>query len=240
KQLTKPDGSQYGFGAGLSNQEGYYNFIYQNGGKVITDDLKSGYDDPKTIEALDYYFSFVKEKISPAITVDKERAEAFQNGQVAMSVFGSWNLSGFTANDYIRENADVAVLPKGPDGTRATIFNGLGHAIAATTKHPDAAWKWVEYLSSKEAQEMQATLGVAISAYKGAADTWVDSNKNFAIKNYVDMVDYAQIRPYSQTTIKWEDKAYELLKPAYLGEKATEEAAKETADMMNAELATEK
>ncbi len=94
-----------------------------------------------------------------------------------MSVFGSWNLSGFTANDYIRENADVAVLPKGPDGTRATIFNGLGHAIAATTKHPDAAWKWVEYLSSKEAQEMQATLGVAISAYKGAADTWVDSNK---------------------------------------------------------------
>ncbi|WP_153057392.1 extracellular solute-binding protein, partial [Streptococcus suis] len=34
KKLTKPDGSQYGFGAGLSNQEGYYNFIYQNGGKV--------------------------------------------------------------------------------------------------------------------------------------------------------------------------------------------------------------
>ena len=128
--------------------------------------MKSGYDDPKTIEALDYYFSFVKEKLSPALTVDKERAEAFQNGQVAMSVFGSWNLSGFSANDYIRENADVAVLPKGPDGTRATIFNGLGNAIAANTKNPDAAWKWVEYLSSKEAQEMQASLGVAISAYK--------------------------------------------------------------------------
>ncbi len=25
KKLTKSDGSQYGFGAGLSNQEGYYN-----------------------------------------------------------------------------------------------------------------------------------------------------------------------------------------------------------------------
>jgi len=240
KKLTKSDGSQYGFGAGLSNQEGYYNFIYQNGGTVITDDKKSGYDDPKTIEALDYYFSFVKEKLSPALTVDKERAEAFQNGQVAMSVFGSWNLSGFSANDYIRENADVAVLPKGPDGTRATIFNGLGNAIAANTKNPDAAWKWVEYLSSKEAQEMQASLGVAISAYKGTADTWVNSNKDFAIKNYVDMLDYAQIRPYSQTTLKWEDKAYELLKPAYLGEEATKDAAQKTADMMNKELASEK
>ena len=240
KKLTKSDGSQYGFGAGLSNQEGYYNFIYQNGGTVITDDMKSGYDDPKTIEALDYYFSFVKEKLSPALTVDKERAEAFQNGQVAMSVFGSWNLSGFSANDYIRENADVAVLPKGPDGTRATIFNGLGNAIAANTKNPDAAWKWVEYLSSKEAQEMQASLGVAISANKGTADTWVNSNKDFAIKNYVDMLDYAQIRPYSQTTLKWEDKAYELLKPAYLGEEATKDAAQKTADMMNKELASEK
>lgn len=240
KKLTKSDGSQYGFGAGLSNQEGYYNFIYQNGGTVITDDMKSGYDDLKTIEALDYYFSFVKEKLSPALTVDKERAEAFQNGQVAMSVFGSWNLSGFSANDYIRENADVAVLPKGPDGTRATIFNGLGNAIAANTKNPDAAWKWVEYLSSKEAQEMQASLGVAISAYKGTADTWVNSNKDFAIKNYVDMLDYAQIRPYSQTTLKWEDKAYELLKPAYLGEEATKDAAQKTADMMNKELASEK
>ena len=240
KKLTKSDGSQYGFGAGLSNQEGYYNFIYQNGGTVITDDMKSGYDDPKTIEALDYYFSFIKEKLSPALTVDKERAEAFQNGQVAMSVFGSWNLSGFSANDYIRENADVAVLPKGPDGTRATIFNGLGNAIAANTKNPDAAWKWVEYLSSKEAQEMQASLGVAISAYKGTADTWVNSNKDFAIKNYVDMLDYAQIRPYSQTTLKWEDKAYELLKPAYLGEEATKDAAQKTADMMNKELASEK
>ncbi len=240
KKLTKSDGSQYGFGAGLSNQEGYYNFIYQNGGTVITDDMKSGYDDPKTIEALDYYFSFVKEKLSPALTVDKERAEAFQNGQVAMSVFGSWNLSGFSANDYIRENADVAVLPKGPDGTRATIFNGLGNAIAANTKNPDAAWKWVEYLSSKEAQEMQASLGVAISAYKGTADTWVNSNKDFAIKNYVDMLNYAQIRPYSQTTLKWEDKAYELLKPAYLGEEATKDAAQKTADMMNKELASEK
>ncbi len=240
KKLTKSDGSQYGFGAGLSNQEGYYNFIYQNGGTVITDDMKSGYDDPKTIEALDYYFSFVKEKLSPALTVDKERAEAFQNGQVAMSVFGSWNLSGFSANDYIRENADVAVLPKGPDGTRATIFNGLGNAIAANTKNPDAAWKWVEYLSSKEAQEMQVSLGVAISAYKGTADTWVNSNKDFAIKNYVDMLDYAQIRPYSQTTLKWEDKAYELLKPAYLGEEATKDAAQKTADMMNKELASEK
>ncbi|MCC9850777.1 extracellular solute-binding protein, partial [Streptococcus agalactiae] len=57
KKLTKPDGSQYGFLAPLHNQEGYYNFVYQNGGTIITKDKKSGYDDPKTVEALKYYLS---------------------------------------------------------------------------------------------------------------------------------------------------------------------------------------
>lgn len=240
KKLTKDDGSQYGFGAGFSNQEGYYNFVYQNGGTIITDDKKSGYDDPKTIEALDYYFSFVKDGISPVLPSDKERGEAFQNGQLAMSLYGSWNLAPFSQNEFMLENADVAVLPMGPDGKRASLFNGLGNAIAASTAHPEEAWKWVEYLSSEEGQNLQAEYGVAISAFKGADAKWIASNDKFAIKNYVDMVDYAQIRPYSQTTVKWEEKAYELLKPAYLGEESTEKASKEAAKAMNDELAAEK
>lgn len=240
KKLTKEDGSQYGFLAPLHNQEGYYNFVYQNGGTIITDDKKSGYDDPKTEEALEYYFSFVNEKLSPMITDDSKRAEALENGQVAMGLFGSWNLANFTKNDYIRENFDVAVLPKANDGHRATIFNGLGNAISANTKHKDEAWKWIEFLSSKEGQEMQAQLGVAISAYNGTADQWVESNKDFAIKNFIDMVDYAQIRPYSNSTSKWEDKAYELLKPAYTGKESVKDASEKTAKMMNEELASEK
>ncbi|MBS4750497.1 extracellular solute-binding protein [Carnobacteriaceae bacterium zg-ZUI78] len=240
KKLTKEDGSQYGFLAPLHNQEGFYNFIYQNDGTVITPDKKSGYDNPKTIQALEYYMRFVKEKLSPEITDDKKRAEALQNGQVAMALFGSWNLSSFNDNEYIKNNFDIAVLPKGNTGKRVTIFNGLGNAISANTKHKEASWKWVEFLSSKEGQDMQASLGVAISAYKGAATTWVDSNKNFHIKSFIDMVDDAQIRPYSNSTSKWEEKSYELLKPAYLGQKTVEEACKDVAKMMNEELSSEK
>ncbi|MGT2888633.1 sugar ABC transporter substrate-binding protein [Streptococcus didelphis] len=240
KKLTKPDGSQYGFLAPLHNQEGYYNFVYQNGGTIITKDKKSGYDNPKTVEALKYYLSFVKEKLSPEVTEDKKRAEVMQNGQVAMGYFGSWNLSAFALNDYMKENFDVAVLPKANDGKQSTIFNGLGNAISAKTKHKEASWKWVEYLGSKEGQDMQAELGVAISAYKGSDKVWVNSNKTFAIKHFVDMVDYAQIRPYSNATSKWEDKAYEELKPAYLGKESLETASKKITKTMNKALEQEK
>ena len=121
KKLTKPDKSQYGFLAALHNQEGFYNFIYQNGGTVITPDKKSGYDDPRTIEAMEFYVKFVKEGLSPLIFGDAERAEAMQNGLCAMGFFGSWNLSGFAANEYMAENFDVTILPAAPNGERASL-----------------------------------------------------------------------------------------------------------------------
>jgi len=240
KKLTKPDKSQYGFLAALHNQEGFYNFIYQNGGTVITPDKKSGYDDPRTIEAMEFYVKFVKEGLSPLIFGDAERAEAMQNGLCAMGFFGSWNLSGFAANEYMAENFDVTVLPAAPNGGRASIYNGLGYAIAPNTRNADVAWKWVEYLASEEGQLRQAELGIAISAYKGTADAWVESNKTFNIRCFIDMLDYAVIRPYSNTTAVWEDKAYEELRGAFTGEKTIEQACRDAAAVMNESLAQER
>lgn len=54
KKLTKDDGSQYGLAMGNgSNQDGYYNMVYDNGGYIINvTKTQSGWDDPKTIEAM--------------------------------------------------------------------------------------------------------------------------------------------------------------------------------------------
>lgn len=239
KKLTKDDGTQYGFCAGLHNQEGYYNFVYQNGGTIITDERQSGYADEKTIEGITYYFDFVKDGLSPEIYDDAARGEAIENGLCAMGLFGSWNLSGFASNDFMKENFDCAVLPKSNNGGQSSIFNGLGNAIAVNTQHPDEAWKWVEYLSSEAGQLKQAQLGVAISAFNGTADAWTQAYPQFNVSCYIDMVDYAQIRPYSNQTSVWEDKAYELLKGAYGGKEDVSTAAKNVAEMMDEAIAAE-
>lgn len=239
KKLTAEDKSRYGMCAGLHNQEGFYNFIYQNGGSVIDDNMKSGYANPETIGGVDEYFSFVREGLSPEIYDDKARAEAIQNGQCAMGLFGSWNLSGFAANDFMKENFDCAVLPMSNEGGKASIFNGLGNAVAVNTKHPEEAWKWVEYLSSEMGQKRQAELGVAISAYKGTADAWLAAYPDFNVKAYIDMIDYAQIRPYSHQTSVWEDKVNEILKDAYSGKTDTKSACEKAAAAMDEAIAAE-
>ena len=233
KKLTNKAKGQYGMCAGLHNQEGYYNFIYQNGGTVVTSNNKSGYDKQKTIEGVEEYFRYVKDGLSPYIYDDKARAEAIQNGQCAMGLFGSWNLSGFASNDYMRNNFDCAVLPASNKGGRASIFNGLGNAIAANTKHPKEAWKWVEYLSSEKGQRRQAELGVAISAYEGVASKWTNAYPDFNVKVFIDMVDYAQIRPYTKKTSVWEDKSTEILKKAYSGDISVKDACMMASKEMN-------
>ena len=239
KKLTNPEKGQYGMCAGLHNQEGYYNFIYQNGGTVVTDDNKSGYADEKAIAGVEEYFSYVKEGLSPEIYDDKARAEAMQNGQCAMGLFGSWNLASFASNDYMKENFDCAVLPASNDGGRATIFNGLGNAIAVNTEHPDEAWKWVEYLSSEVGQQKQAELGVAISAYDGTAEAWTAAYPDFNVQAFIDMVEYAQIRPYTHQTSLWEDKTTEILKNAYAGKEDVKTACEKAAKQMDEAIAAE-
>lgn len=233
---------QYGILAPMRDQEGFYNFIFQNGGTVLKDTSgkkTSGYDDPKTIEAMKFYVGLVKDGYSQQEYGDAERAQDIENGLDAMGIFGSWHLSDFESNDYMKKNFNCTVLPKGPNGTQASIYNGLGEAVAYNTKHPDEAWKWVEYLSTKEGMLRSGQLGVAIPAYDGATDDWVKTNTTFNVKVYPEMIKYGVIYPYSNTTGIWENQVYEQIKGAFNGSKTVEQACKDAANVMNQSLAIE-
>ena len=244
KKLTKPDGSVYGYAANTSNnQDSYYNAIYAYGGTIISDDKKkSGYDDPKTIEAMQLFEKMSKEKIMPDLqTLSENGTEVlFQSGKVAMITQGSWMVPSFRDNDYTMKNCDIAVLPKGPDGTRVSIYNGLGWAAAANGKHTDAAWSLIEYLGSKDAQLKQAQLGVTMSAYKGLSDDWKNAVPDFHLQAYIDMLNATLVfRPYSKNTTTWEDMATEDLKAAWSGQASMEDTLKTIAASMNETLSEE-
>lgn len=134
KALTK-DGV-YGFGcSATNNQAGYYNLIYDMGGYVINDDkTASGYDDPNTIKAMQYFEKMIQEGIMPSQQTMSESAEdvLLGSGTLAMATQGSWMLSAFKENEYIAQNCDCVELPKdAASGKRVSIYNGLGWAASA-------------------------------------------------------------------------------------------------------------
>lgn len=243
KKLTKEDGSQYGLAVrNDNNQAGYYNMIYDNGGYIINDDkTKSGWDDPKTIEAMEVLEGWIKDGVMPPIETMSENGEdvLFQSGKVAMVLQGSWMVATYRDNEYTAENCDVVELPKNAaTGRRASVYNGLGWAASANGKNTENAWKLIEYLGSEKAQKKQAELGVTMSAYKGTSDAWANS-ADFNLQAYLNMMEDMEIRPYSKSTVTWENEDNEILKSVYMGEKSMADACKEMADQMNEKLAEE-
>lgn len=244
KKLTKADGSQYGYAINTgNNQDSFYNAIYAYGGSVISDDKKkSGFDDPKTIEAMSLFSGMVNEGIAPDLQTISENGTdvLFESGKVAMITQGTWMVPAFRDNEYTSKNCDVAVLPAGPDGTRVSMYNGLGWAASANGKNTDAAWRLMEYLGSKDAQLKQAELGVTMSAYKGTSDAWKNAVKGFNLQSCVDMLDATLVfRPYSRDTVTWENMITEELKAAWSGDATIEDTCKKIAASMNETLAAE-
>ena len=241
KKLTDSSKSVYGFCVPVSLQECEYNFIYQNNGNVISKDKKkSGYDLPATEEALQYLLDIANnDKSSPTISqlANTTYEQYFLSGKVAMCLFGSWNVADFLASDYVKKNCDVAIIPQGK--TKATIYNGLANCIAANTKHPDEAWKFLEYLGGKEANTIQSQCGSAIPAYKGCEAGWIDHFKNFNCKIYPQELSYGIMYPNSPSQPTWSQYENDILPKIFKGTLTLKDGCSQLAQKMNAAIGNE-
>lgn len=243
KKLTDKEKGQYGFvSPAANNQDGYYNLIYDFGGEIINEDkTKSGWDNPKTIEAMNWWYdNLVTIAMPPQRVMAENTADVlFQSGKAAMIMQGSWMVNAFKQNEYTAKNCDVAVLPMTKDGVRKSIYNGLGWAAFAETKNPEGAWKLIEFFGKESSQKKQADLGVTMSAYKGTSDSWIECAPEFNLQSYLDMTKDMVIRPYSKATKIWEDYSQQTMVKVYEGQMTMEDACKDIAAYMNEKLGEE-
>src|SRR3984885_8438777 len=137
------------------------------------------YDDPKLVATIQWFaeLSLRKGFIVPA--KDARQAQAtglFAAQKGALALTGSWLVHWFTEN--CKFPIGFAPLPKGPIGRRSVI-NGLADSIWVGSKHQEAAWKWVKFLASPEAQKIVASYGIVFPAIPEAAEI---SEKQMAAK----------------------------------------------------------
>lgn len=238
--LTDTSKGIYGFSAELWNQGVYYNTIFQAGGYVISEDKKSsGYDKPETIAGLKFLTDMIQEGISPTFAQLSETPgnTLFESGKSALYFGGSWYQGALMKAEALQGNIGVTLLPKGEK--RATVMHGVSYALSARTKHPEEAWKFINYLGSKEAAEILGADGTTIPAYKGTEGAWVKSNTDLDLQVFIDSTEYAMPYPVSRLTSVWEEKTTEILGRAWEGLISIEDAAKQLADEMNDILSKE-
>jgi multiple sugar transport system substrate-binding protein len=166
QKLTDPAKKQYGYEVFAPEAAYYwYPWLYQAGGDLLSADGKTVvFDSPEAQQAANFYVNLAK--YSPPDYLNSNSYDgrvAFEQGKVAMYMAGSWLAGTMTSEDpKINDKWGTAPLPNGPAGCKTTIA-GDSLVLLANSKHPDAAWLWIEYLEKPE--------NLATWTYKSPAGT---------------------------------------------------------------------
>jgi multiple sugar transport system substrate-binding protein len=230
----------YGVAAGLSGgQEMYYNTILQAGGSIISKDgTKSGYDDPKSIEGLQFVRDLIADGSMPTMSQlsDTPQDQWFINGKAAMFWSGTWSNAELLKSNVVDDIA-VAPLPKGE--RQATVIHGLANVVAKDSKNKAAAQAFQNYLAGKQAALTQAKMGAANPAFNDTQKAFVDSAPYDLNIFETAATDYSFPYPISKNTAAWNKLENDLLPEAFDGKRPVADVAKELAKKMNAALADE-
>lgn len=135
------------------------------------------YDDPKFQDTIKWWSSLAQKGYMPKLetTVGANMADNFGAGKAAINTQGSWMINQYAS--YKGINVGLAPTPTGPDGKRASMFNGLADSIWAGTKNQSGATKWVEYLASAKCQDIVGKKGVVFPAIKSSDTLAVNAFK---------------------------------------------------------------
>ncbi len=141
------------YNAEFAPESAYYwwPFLWQAGGHLMSSDGKAiTFDSPQGQEAAKFYIGLAK--YSPPDYYGSNSWDArvaFATGKVAMYEAGSW-FGGEMESTFSKQTKgkwNVAPMPAGPAGCATTIA-GDSIAVLAQTKNADAAFMWIDYLTS--------------------------------------------------------------------------------------------
>jgi len=138
-------------------------WIWSAGGDFISKDGKrSVLNSNETLKGVLYYIDLVRAGYVPIEYLELNTAQVssnFNNGSCAIYFDGPYEVKTLTtppgqggaAGSLTSRNFAVAPYPRGPKG-RTTFVGGSNLGIFKDAKHPEEAFKVIQYLTSKKAQ----------------------------------------------------------------------------------------
>jgi multiple sugar transport system substrate-binding protein len=217
RKLTDPDNHVYGITfSARAGEEGTFQFlpwIQMSGGSY------SKVNGPGAVKALEIWKTMIDEKLaSPdVLTLGQwDSTGTFNSGNAAMAISGPWELDRMSTD--AKFDWGVALLPtETADGARSSALGGFNWGIMSTTKHPDEAFRLLEYFVSQdnrlfpEFSLLPARCDIALPPTGVAL-------KDAALKVFQDQLQYAQPRGPHPEWQKISKAIYDAMQAALTGQ----------------------
>ncbi|HLH72777.1 MAG TPA: extracellular solute-binding protein, partial [Chloroflexota bacterium] len=152
-------------------------FVYSNGGKVVNADANGvatsiALTDDAAVGGLQFLQDQIyKYKVAPepSASSDLGPVDFFGTNKVGMLIGNPTQVESFrkiTAFTW-----DVAPLPVGQGGKRGSGGGGTAWSIAKATKNPDAAWAFLQFITTAKAQLQEVAIGATTPSRKSVVNS---------------------------------------------------------------------
>jgi multiple sugar transport system substrate-binding protein len=144
----------------------YTTLLGAYGGQFFDESGKPAFNSGGGLQALEFMRMTLDEKLSnPASmeSIEDEVRRIVSQGEAAMAL--NWTYMFDLANDpnesQVAGQIDIAHTPKGPAGAPG-VNGSMGMAISNGSQNQDAAWKYIEFMTSQKIQNQYAKLSLPI------------------------------------------------------------------------------
>ncbi|SDE49152.1 multiple sugar transport system substrate-binding protein [Paenibacillus sp. UNCCL117] len=188
KQLTKKDAA-WGFYF-PKNADGYTHFLYAMGGGLVTQDGKSLLAKKESGDALQFLQDMI---VKDQSVMSETQAQQFGKTDMAVFIAGKAGMIAgglsYTAS-FKQANVEYLVrpLPKKDKTTSTSFVNSW--VIPKGAKNPDLSWRVLQFLSSKEAQQIALDTAMGLPASK-SVDTTAFLKQHPDNKYFIESLGYS-------------------------------------------------
>ena len=144
----------------------YTTLLGAYGGKFFDESGEPAFNSGGGLQALEFMRMTLDEKLSnPASTesLEEDVRRIISQGEAAMAL--NWTYMFALANDpnesQVAGQIDIAHTPKGPAGAPG-VNGSMGIAISNGSQNQDAAWKYIQFMTSQKIQNQYAKLSLPI------------------------------------------------------------------------------
>jgi multiple sugar transport system substrate-binding protein len=165
---------------GVALEQAYSEFLYSNGGNFVdSTGTQATLNTPQALQSMEQFQKFFKAGAASVKLVPPAGQDPLGTGQAAMEAVAP-NLPTLKQNyPSVYDKIGYVPFPTGPNGTGNVTYGAAdGFYISSQTKHPDEAWKLLQYLL-KNSADVTKVIGGIPPLSNDQHVSWIESDSGY-------------------------------------------------------------
>lgn len=207
RKLTDKENKVYGFG--FSAKPDPYDFemmLWNNKASYLgnNNELKGNVNSKESVEVYNSYQKMAKDGV--ALPTEGSGSTEMKSGKIAMFINGSWSIKEFQEQGV---NFGTTVIPSFIEGNKApSVVSSSGISMSADCKNKDAAWEFIKFWTSKEANKSR--IKYELPVIKSVADSEKLLEHELYSPFYIMLEQSKEFTPSSFKVENWTEISEEL------------------------------